>query len=101
MSAKELLLTKHKVSKPPLYKVIMHNDDFSTKDFVIAVLMRFFGHSLSKATFITNEIHHKGMAIAGVYPLDIAQTKVAQVETVAMQQEMPLQLSIEPESKEE
>jgi ATP-dependent Clp protease adaptor protein ClpS len=101
MSTKEALLTKHKVTRPPLYKVIMHNDDFSTKDFVIAVLMRFFGHSLTKATYLTNEIHHKGMAVAGVYPLDIAQTKVTQVETAAMHQEMPLQLSIEPESKEE
>jgi ATP-dependent Clp protease adaptor protein ClpS len=98
MSIKEQVLQKKKVSKPKRYRVIMHNDDFSTKDFVIMVLMRFFDHTLSKATFLTNEIHHKGQGTAGIYPLDIAQTKVLQVQTVALQYEMPLQLSIEPET---
>jgi ATP-dependent Clp protease adaptor protein ClpS len=100
MSLKEQVLTKKKIAKPRRYRVIIHNDDFSTKNFVIMVLMRFFDHTLSKATFLTNEIHLKGQGTGGVYPLDIAQTKVIQVQAVALQNEMPLQLSIEPETED-
>lgn len=91
------LATKRKVQRPPLYKVILHNDDYTTRDFVVLVLMRYFHRGHAEATRIMLHIHNTGMGIAGIYPHDIARSKVDQVEKLARQHEMPLRLSIEPE----
>ncbi len=91
------LQTKRKLQRPPQYKVVFHNDDYTTRDFVVMVLMRYFHKSHMEATRIMLHIHNNGMGVAGIYPYDIAATKVAQVEQQAKQQEMPLRLSLEPE----
>ncbi|MFN3200696.1 MAG: ATP-dependent Clp protease adaptor ClpS [Bradymonadia bacterium] len=91
------VVTRRKVERPPLYRVIFHNDDYTTRDFVVMVLMRFFHKSHSEATTVMLHVHTKGAGVAGVYPLDIARTKVAIVEKLAREHEMPLKLSMEPD----
>lgn len=86
-----------RTEKPRKFKVILHNDDFTTMDFVILVLMEFFHKSEAEATHIMLTVHHKGQAIAGVYSRDIAETKVEQVTSFAQQQGMPLKVTSEPE----
>lgn len=89
--------TRRRLQRPPLYKVVFHNDDYTTRDFVVMVLMRYFHKSHMEATRIMLHIHNNGMGVAGIYPYDIAATKVAQVEQQARQQQMPLRLTIEPD----
>ena len=90
-------LTRPKVEKPRRYKVIFHNDDYTTMEFVVLVLMRFFHKSEPEATHLMLSIHHKGSAIAGIYSRDVAETKVAQVTDFAREHAMPLKLTTEPE----
>ena len=89
------VLTRPKVKRPPLYRVIFHNDDYTTREFVVSVLQHFFHKSVSDATHLMLKIHHTGKGVAGVYPYDIAVTKVKQVETLSAQEEMPLRVSLE------
>ena len=86
-----------KVEKPKLFKVVFHNDDYTTMEFVILVLMRFFHKSETEANHLMLSVHHKGSAIAGVYTRDIAETKVSQVTDFARENGMPLKLTTEPE----
>ena len=86
-----------KTQKPKRYKVVFHNDDYTTREFVIEVLMRFFDKDESEATFIMLSVHHKGSGVAGLYPRDVAETKVAQVTKHARASGMPLRLTAEPE----
>ena len=86
-----------KVEKPRKYKVIFHNDDYTTMEFVVLVLMQFFHKSETEATHLMLMIHHKGNAVAGVYSRDIAETKVAQVTSFAQEHGMPLKITSEPE----
>jgi ATP-dependent Clp protease adaptor protein ClpS len=90
-------LERPKVEKPRRYKVVFHNDDYTTMEFVILVLMRFFHKSEAEATHLMLSIHHKGSAVAGVYSRDIAETKVSQVMDLAREYGMPLKLTTEPE----
>jgi ATP-dependent Clp protease adaptor protein ClpS len=82
---------------PRRYKVIFHNDDFTTQEFVIYVLERFFHKSETEARHIMLTVHHKGAATAGVYTKDVAETKAQQVMDVAREHGMPLLLTTEPE----
>ena len=91
------VLTRTKLKKPPLYRVIFHNDDYTTREFVVMVLQRFFYKSYEESMRLMLLIHHTGKGIGGVFPHDIALSKVHQVETLATQFEMPLRLSIEPD----
>lgn len=94
----ELATRKRRATKrPPLYKVLLHNDDFTTTDFVVEVLMRHFDKAHAEATQIMLQVHHRGVGVAGVYPKDQAETKVAEVIDEARAQSMPLMLSLEPE----
>ena len=93
------VLTRRKLKRPPLYKVLFHNDDYTTRDFVVMALMRYFHKNHAEATRIMLHVHNNGVGVAGIYPYDIAATKVAQVEQLARQQEMPLKLSLEPEDR--
>ena len=79
------------------YQVIVHNDDYTTMDFVVMVLTKFFYKSEAEATHIMLSVHHKGHGVAGVFTKDIAESKVAQVQDFAKDQGMPLHLSAEPE----
>ncbi|HSW61049.1 MAG TPA: ATP-dependent Clp protease adapter ClpS [bacterium] len=86
-----------KVKKPSMYKVIMLNDNYTTMEFVIDILKKFFSKSPLEATEIMLNIHHNGQGIAGIYPYDIALTKVNQVKSEAKKSGFPLKCIIEKE----
>ena len=88
---------KSRVEKVRRFKVVLHNDNYTTMEFVILVLMKFFHKTETEATHIMLSVHHKGSGVAGVYAKDIAETKVAQVQDFAKENGMPLRLSAEPE----
>src|SRR5688572_16582261 len=85
---------KEKVERPRLYEVLLHNDDYTTQEFVVFVLMKFFHHDSTSAQKIMLHVHTKGIGVAGVYTYDIAETKASQVVRFAREHEMPLQTSI-------
>ena len=87
-------LEKPKVTRPPLYEVLLHNDDYTTQEFVVYVLMKFFQHDATTARKIMLHVHTKGLGVAGVFPFDIAETKVHQVVEFSREHEMPLQSSL-------
>jgi len=86
---------KPKLKEPPLYRVWMHNDDFTPMEFVVAVLEIFFNMDRSKATTVMFEVHTTGRAICGTFSKDVAETKVDQVMEYARQHEHPLLCSVE------
>ncbi len=79
-----------KLKHPPMYKVIVLNDDFTPMEFVVGVLITFFAMSQQKARNIMLEVHKQGKAVCGTYSRDIAETKVAQVNNLARQNDYPL-----------
>ncbi len=83
------------VRKPPLYKVVLLNDDYTPMEFVVKVLKRFFGLSHDKATTIMLHVHTRGRGVAGVYTYEIAETKVVMVNDYAREHEHPLQSTLE------
>jgi len=85
------------VTKPPLYKVLLHNDDFTTMDFVVYVLRTVFHHNEEDAVRIMLNVHQQGIGIAGIYPYEVAESKVTKVETLAREHEYPLLCTIEEE----
>ncbi len=87
-----------KTRKPPLYKVLIHNDDYTPMEFVVALLMQIFRHDEVTATQVMLHVHRSGIGVAGVYPYEVAETKVAQTLNAAKNHEYPLQCSCEPES---
>jgi ATP-dependent Clp protease adaptor protein ClpS len=89
--------TKPKTKRPPLYKVMLLNDDFTPMEFVVMVLERFFGVNQSQAFEIMLTVHEKGLAVVGVFSHEIAETKVAQVMDAARQNQHPLQCTMEKE----
>ena len=91
------VLTRKRLKRPAMFRVIFHNDDYTTRDFVVMVLMRYFHKSHSESTTLMLQIHTQGKGIAGLYPRDIAESKKMQVETLAREYEMPLKLTLEPE----
>ena len=82
--------SKPEVKKPPLYQVLLLNDDYTPMDFVVEVLEMIFGMDRQRATRIMLEVHTKGKARCGVYTYEIAETKVAQVSSYARQHQHPL-----------
>lgn len=88
---------RQKSAVPRRYKVIFHNDDYTTMDYVVDVLRRFFHKSETEALYIMLAVHKKGSAVAGVYPRDVAETKVAEVTGDARENGHPLMLTAEPE----
>ncbi|RMF13334.1 MAG: ATP-dependent Clp protease adapter ClpS [Gammaproteobacteria bacterium] len=87
--------SKPQVKKPSLYKVVMLNDDYTPMDFVVEVLMKFFGMSEPQATQVMLTVHTQGKAVCGVYTRDIAETKAMQVNQYASECEHPLLCEIE------
>jgi ATP-dependent Clp protease adaptor protein ClpS len=87
--------TEKKVERPRRYKVLLHNDDYTTMEFVVWVLQAVFRHDETTATEIMLHVHRTGIGVAGVYPRDVAETRVAQVETLAREHEFPLRCSTE------
>ena len=86
---------KPKLKKPPLYQVILLNDDYTPMEFVVEVLELIFGMDRPKATRIMLEVHTKGKGRCGVYTYEIAETKVAQVTSYAQQHQHPLMSTLE------
>jgi ATP-dependent Clp protease adaptor protein ClpS len=86
-----------RLQKPRLYKVLLHNDNYTTRDFVVAVLREVFHKSESDAVRIMLHVHHRGVGVAGVYTFEVAETKIRLVEQLAQENEFPLRLSMEPE----
>jgi len=85
-------------TRPPrLFRVLLHNDDFTTMEFVVSVLVRYFHKSETEATRTMLEVHVKGNGVAGIYPRDQAETKVTQVTTEAEREGFPLLVTMEPE----
>ena len=89
--------TERKLEKPPLYKVLLHNDDYTTREFVVEVLKTVFHRPEPEAVQIMLHVHNNGVGVAGVFTFEVAEMKVRTVETLAQQREFPLMLSIEPE----
>jgi len=83
------------IKRPPLYKVVLLNDDFTPMDFVVDVLQLFFGMNHDRATQIMLNVHTRGKGVCGVYTFEIAETKVVQVNEYARQNEHPLQCAME------
>ncbi len=86
-----------KLKPPQMYKVLLHNDDYTSMEFVVAVLQTIFNHSEASATRIMLHIHHNGVGVAGVYSHEIAETKVRKVVELAKEAEFPLLCTMEPE----
>ena len=84
-----------KIKPPKLYKVLLFNDEFTTMDFVIEVLQTFFSMNRERAIQLMLKVHHEGLAICGVYTIDIAETKVEQVSAFAKQHGHPLRCELE------
>lgn len=87
--------TKAKPKKPSQYKVLLLNDDYTPMEFVVMVLKRFFGMDLEQATRVMLHVHQKGVGVCGVFPYEVAETKVNQVMDFARQNQHPLQCTLE------
>jgi len=88
---------RSKLKPPPMFKVMLLNDDYTPMEFVVHVLERFFNKSREAATEIMLHVHHKGVGICGVYTYEVAETKVAQVMDFSRQHQHPLQCTMEKE----
>jgi ATP-dependent Clp protease adaptor protein ClpS len=89
--------TKPKTKRPSLYKVLLLNDDYTPMEFVVYILQRFFNKNHDRAFDIMLTVHNKGVAVVGVYPFEIAETKVTQVMDCARSNQHPLQCTMEKE----
>ena len=86
---------RRKTKRPPLYKVLLHNDDYTTMEFVVQVLQEVFHKAHGEAVQIMLHVHRNGIGVAGVYPHEVAETKVATVGVLAKKFDYPLQCSLE------
>ncbi len=89
------VIPKPDIKKPKLYKVIIHNDNYTTMDFVVEVIIKIFHKPAAEATKIMLEVHNKSMGIAGIFTYDIAVTKIADVHNMAKERQFPLRCSVE------
>ncbi|MEP7116596.1 MAG: ATP-dependent Clp protease adaptor ClpS [Acidobacteriota bacterium] len=85
---------------PRMWRVLLHNDDFTTQEFVVWVLETVFRKDSADAFEIMLHVHHAGIGVAGIYTKEIAETKVAATERLSEQHEFPLRVSMEPEPEE-
>lgn len=92
---------EEKVKRPRMYRVLLHNDDYTTREFVVDVLRSVFRHSEAEAVRVMLHVHYNGVGVAGVFTREIAETKIATVERLAREHEYPLRLSMEPEDEDE
>ena len=87
--------TTQQVQKPPMYNVVLLNDDYTPMDFVVEVLSKFFNMGIEKATEIMFSIHYKGKGLCGTYTAEVAETKVSQVSDYAIEHQHPLKCVME------
>jgi len=90
--------TRPKLKRPPMYKVILLNDDYTPMEFVIHILEAFFGMDRERATHIMLNVHTQGKGICGIFTRDIAETKVAQVNDYSRQNDHPLLCTLEADN---
>lgn len=88
---------EEETTEPPEYKVLLHNDDFTTKAFVVELLMAVFNRSLEEATHLMWQVHRNGVGVCGIYPLEVAETKIIQGTSLARDNGFPLKLTLEEE----
>ena len=86
-----------KLKPPTLYKVLLHNDDYTTREFVVLILQAIFNRTETESTQIMLYVHHNGIGVAGVYPYEIAESKVEKVTALARKYEFPLRCTMEEE----
>jgi ATP-dependent Clp protease adaptor protein ClpS len=84
-----------KTKPPPMFQVVMHNDDFTPMEFVVEVLQKFFSLARERATQVMLKVHTEGRGVCGIYPRDVAATKVDQVVAYARENQHPLHCSME------
>ena len=89
--------TEDDVKEPPIYKVLLHNDDYTTMEFVVEVLMHVFNKPAAEATRIMLNVHKKGIGLCGYYPYEVAETKVETVHILARERGFPLKCTMEEE----
>jgi ATP-dependent Clp protease adaptor protein ClpS len=89
--------TRRKVDRPRLFKVLLHNDNYTTMEFVVMVLMSIFRKPEVEAVRIMLDVHHKGLGLVGVYPHEVAETRAQQVMELAKREQFPLLCTLEPE----
>jgi ATP-dependent Clp protease adaptor protein ClpS len=87
---------RSKLKPPPMYKVMLLNDDYTPMEFVVVVLQKFFGMTRERATQVMLKVHREGIGVCGVYPSDVATTKVRQVAAYSRKHQHPLQCVMEP-----
>lgn len=87
--------TRKKVDHPPMYRVLLHNDDYTTMEFVVEVLMHIFNKPITEATRIMLNVHETGVGVCGIYPYGVAETKVQSVHTAARDNGFPLKCTLE------
>ena len=85
------------ITEPPDYKVLLHNDDYTTKAFVVEILMVVFNKSLEEATHLMWYVHKNNIGVCGIYPLEVADTKIDQGAILARENGFPLKLTLEKE----
>ncbi len=88
---------KQKLRKPPLYKVLLHNDNYTTMEFVVFILTDVFLLSENEAIHIMLQVHNQGLGVAGIFTFEIAETKIAKVAVLAQENEYPLLCTLEEE----
>jgi len=87
--------TEEEVGEPPMYRVLLHNDDYTTMEFVVELLMHIFKKSIEEATRIMLNVHRNGKGVCGVYTYEVAETKVAMVHELARERGFPLKSTME------
>lgn len=86
-----------KITEPPMYKVLLHNDDYTTKAFVVEILMVVFNKSIGEATGLMWQVHRNGIGVCGIYPYEMAETKINLVTKISQESGFPLKASMEKE----
>lgn len=89
---------RESLQEPPLYRVLLHNDDYTTMDFVVMILQTVFHKNTDEATRIMLNVHHQGVGVAGIYTREIGETKVATVHRIAKRSQFPLKCSLEKDN---
>jgi ATP-dependent Clp protease adaptor protein ClpS len=93
--------TERKLARPQLYRVLLHNDDYTTMEFVVAILQGIFHRSEAEATQVMLHVHRNGVGVAGVYTKEVAESKVAEVTRAAEEAQFPLLCTMEPDQASE
>ena len=88
---------KEKITEPPMYKVLLHNDDYTTKAFVVEILTAVFNKSIEEATRLMWHVHRNGVGMCGIYPYELAETKINFVTKIARENGFPLKITMEKE----